>query len=208
MHLNGEQVDVVRARALQLLKEYVPFKWGDDHCKEVCTFYSKGFGTTCGCLAHWLMWRLGVSEKTILNWTDASRGTEFKTAKNLSKIYNGGKIPFINCMLGNNPLLQGKSPDLGDIVYIHEEPNGPQNTEHVFVFIKEEKRGANTIWKTAEAGQTGGTDAEFKERTVFLPGPGAKLTNRVKVSGNTPNRTIMGWLPLDVLEYTTWPPPS
>ena len=36
MYMNGEQMDVIRKKAGQLIDAYVPFRWGEPKSKEVC----------------------------------------------------------------------------------------------------------------------------------------------------------------------------
>ena len=64
MFMNGEQMDIIRAKAGQLLGAYGEFALGDAKSKQVCPGYAVGYGTTCGFLCHFLMWRLGVKDPT------------------------------------------------------------------------------------------------------------------------------------------------
>jgi hypothetical protein len=217
MYMNGEQMDVIRDKAGQLLDFYVPFKYGDANAKIVCPGYSVGYGTTCGFLCHFLMWRLGVKDAKRVNWNDPNRGLNSVAGDNIRRIYLGGAAPFIQCASTGkglkmaNPMLRGARPRLGDIVFIYE-PGGPQSSEHVFVFKSEEKRGGELIWHTAEAGQPGekgSTDSRMRERRVLMPDgkdPNAPTTlNEIgepdfALRRNT-NRTVIGWLDIGSLEY-------
>ena len=49
-----------------------------------------------------------------------------------------------------------------------------------------------------EAGQDHGTDAKLKTRTVMLTG---NFRGYTQISGNSPIRTIIGWLDLSRVEY-------
>src|SRR5205823_97755 len=93
-----------------------------------------------------------------------------------------------------NAFQAGWRPETGDIVYL----NAP---EHVFCFLD----GDDSQWITAESGQAGGTDANIREDRKVLPFNGTEW----KIQGNPsfpfPVRTIMGWLPLDQLDFG--PPP-
>lgn len=224
MKMNGEQMDVIRAKARKLLDEYVPFKWGDAHSKEICPGYSPGFGTTCGFLCHWLMWRLGVKDASRVNWTDEKRGLKAMPGDNIKRIYKGGEAPFIRCASYDkgisipNPMTTGARPRTGDIVFLYR-PGGVQADEHVFVFISEERIVDEVFWNTAEAGQPGAnnlsTDARFRKRRILLPKqptPGAlkpdpaAYCDEVKdpdfAVRRSANRTIIGWLDLGNLDYT------
>jgi hypothetical protein len=205
MFLNGEQVGLVRRNARDLLESVLknpPKQWNDSF-KDVCKDY--GGGTTCGFLCHWLLWRLGVSEqnlvnpgdfgghaKTIVNRNEA--GYTYSDRENIKRIrYN--KL-FVTA-IGTNALQMRNPPDTGDIIYIHEEPkpDGIDNTEHVFVFV--EKNGTNML--TAEAGQIDGKQGIFRSDRQWLP------ARTVKITGNSPVRSLIGWLPIDKFDYR--PPP-
>jgi hypothetical protein len=215
MFMNGEQMDVIRARAAQLLEVYGVFKWGDAKSKQVCPGYAPGFGTTCGFLCHFLMWRLGVKDATRVNWNDPSRGLKMGLDANIKRIYLGGAPPFVRCasmakgVKMPNPLVAGKRPLLGDIVFIFE-PGGTQSTEHVFVFRKEERRGSELVWHTSEAGQPGAkgsTDARARERRLIMPKRNDQPTWLNEVGEpdfalrRNSNRAIIGWLDIGSLEY-------
>lgn len=223
MKMNGEQMDVIRARALRLLNEYVPFKWGDAHSKEICPGYAPGYGTTCGFLCHWLMWRLGVSDAGRVNWTDPSRKLKAMPGDNIKRIYKGGEAPFVRCgaydkgVRIHNPMANGARPRTGDIVFLYR-PGGVQADEHVFVFVSEERQVNDTWWTTAEAGQPGkdnvATDARFRKRRIILPSPAAASDKSADPASfcdevNDPdfsvrrkhNRTIIGWLDIGNLDY-------
>jgi hypothetical protein len=197
MRLNGEQVDEMRRNAEYLLNWALPFKPGDETYAEVCKDYG-GSGTTCAFLCHWLMWRLGVIDVSRINRAEGA-GKErpaltYTHGANISRIVQDYKPPFVKTY-GTNAWLVGKRPDVGDICFIFEAPSGPQVTEHVFCFMSGEATGP---WRTAEAGQDFGTHGKFRTDRVLLPG--------LKLSGNSPNRHLMGWLPLDELEFG--PPPK
>jgi hypothetical protein len=193
--LNGEQVEQMRRSAFFLLDTMLPFKDTDAAYKEICKDYG-GAGTTCGFLCHWLMWRLGVADKTRVN-RDAP-GYTYRPGDNLSRIVQAYKPPFVKTF-GTKILQTGKRPKKGDICYIYQAPDGAQNTEHVFCMLRDAPQSG--VWDTAEAGQDYGRWGRKREdRMLFLESTGAKIT------GNTPIRTLMGWLPLDELEYV--PPPK
>lgn len=214
---SAEQMVALRAYALRLISQNVPFQRGDAKYKEIVetTGWRKtpdNPGTTCGFLCHWLMWKLGVGDPAILNWTDKARRTEWKVGQNISKIWNTGRPPFkqiaqpyappsrqnptVNMLeLGGSMGIGG--PQAGDSVFIRE-PGGPGGSEHVFVFLRSRKVANGLEWDTAEAGQDHGTDAKLKTRTVFLTG---NFRGYTTISGNSPIRTVIGWLDLSQVEY-------
>jgi hypothetical protein len=155
MEMNGEQMDVIRSYAMELVDGILPYKAGDSKYQQVvgaCGWQKgTGPGTTCGFLCHWMMWKLGVTNPEILNWNTAY--SRFETARNVEKIWNKGQFPFRQIAnpyakpRQKNPIFNilelqhmngGPSPgDIigprpGDIVMIKdlEKPN----SEHVFVF--------------------------------------------------------------------------
>jgi hypothetical protein len=162
MNLNGEQMDVIRQYAMELMSYALPYQQGTDKYKEVveATGWKKtpgNPGTTCGFLCHWMMWKLGVKNTDILNWNDTTRRTKFETGKNVDKIWHKGQVPFrqiadpydrrmpdLNLgLLGMKNLmvnflelatLNGAigGPRAGDIVMIKDPAK--VNSEHVFVF--------------------------------------------------------------------------
>jgi hypothetical protein len=220
MYLNGEQMDVIRKKAGQLIDAYVPFKWGEPKSKEVCpTYGGPGAGTTCGFLCHFLLWRLGVKDAWRVNWNDPGRGLTATPGENIMRIYRNGAAPFVRCASTDpqgrvpNPLNRGVRPRLGDIVFLYR-PGGQQSDEHVFVFVKEEGIGTDTIWHTAEAGQPGAkgsTDARPRQRWLVMPDARAGSDAPVKVDETQhvtfdlrrgSNRTVIGWLDIGQLDYT------
>lgn len=208
MLLNGEQADGLRKKARELVASVVPFTYGDANYTKVCKFYQKGYGTSCGCLCHWMLYELGASNADIVNWTDAGRGLRFIAGQNIARIWHRGAKPFVSCHgQAHNPLLRGLRPFSGDIVFIHQ-PGGPQNKEHVFVFLEQVTEGGRVKWKTAESGQEGGTDAKFKTRVLHLSSDStAKMSADVKISDKDDtgpmdgDRTVMGWLDISSLDY-------
>lgn len=194
MKLNTDQVKRMRMSAFFLLDTILPFREGDDAWREVCKDYG-GAGTTCGYLPHWLMWRLGVTDAKRINRTE--RGFTYMPGHNLRRIVQDYAPPFIRTH-GAQVLQSGRRPECGDICYIYQMPDGPQNTEHVFCVLRQPY--GSGAWDTAEAGQDHGRWGRKREDRMLLAGTDAKIT------GNTPARTLMGWLPLDELDYG--PPPK
>jgi hypothetical protein len=211
------EIDILRGYAMRLIDEKVPFHRGDATYKEVVetTGWIKtpdNPGTTCGFLCHWLMWKLGVGDKAVLNWPDDSRGVKWKIGENISKIWNKGARPFVQITMPyapttkQNPLVNmlelGASmgiggPQPGDSIFIRE-PGGSPGSEHVFVFLRSRKTPNGVEWDTAEAGQEHGTDAKLKVRTLQLSG---NIRGYTKITGNDPIRHVIGWLDLSLVDY-------
>ena len=207
MYLNLEQVELLRAKARRLLKSMLPFNdvEGDpslDKYNEVCKDYG-GDGTTCGLLCHWLLWRLGASAqnrvapsafrsnaKPIINRSET--GFCYYPGEDLSRLVCN---PYFVKTFGTDALQNGLRPGAGDIVYIAQEPGRPQNADHVFVFVEDE----GSHWLTAESGQECGKWGRFRRDRRLL------ACEQGNLSGNTPIRSIMGWLPIDKLDYDCAP---
>ena len=195
MKLDSDQVEQMRRSAFFLLDTILPYKDGDANYKVVCKDYGGG-GTTCGFLCHWLLWRLGVTDTTRIN--RAEKGFTYMPGDNLSRIVQGYAAPFVKAY-GTGVLQSGKRPRTGDICYIYEAPKGAQNTEHVFCMLRDAPQAG--AWSTAESGQEYGKWGKKRDDRMLLPD--AKSAN---IAGNTPMRTLMGWLPLEELDYG--PPPQ
>jgi peptidoglycan hydrolase-like protein with peptidoglycan-binding domain len=192
-----------RQLAKRLIDAYVPSDTGDPRFSEIAQDYG-GVGTTCGFLCHWLLWRLGCANREIVN-RKAPGGFSYRIAQNISRIWNGGRPPFVSTL--NNSILQsGGRPQLGDIVFIKTDPTIASGAgEHVFVFLEEVVRDGRVIWKSADAGQknaAGKEGARHVEREFILQGRRGLLRK-----GNG-ERTIMGWLPLANLQFGPLPAPK
>lgn len=175
--------DEASTYAMELLKLYVPFEPGDPKFAEVCKDFG-GSGTTCGFLCHWLMWRLGIRDPSIVNRAEPSDGLKYHIGMNIAMIFRGGKSPW-------HKMQAGDVPEPGDVCLVS---NGPPTTEHVFVFMSQETDDAgNVFWNTADGGQTAPngkyTAGKFCRRQL----KGTKLGDR----------TVWGWIPLKELKFET-----
>src|SRR5436305_6156829 len=61
---------------------------GFDH---IAKNYGEGAGTTCGFLPHWLLWRLGCRDATLVNRTCRGEGFRFRISENLMIFQSIGK---------------------------------------------------------------------------------------------------------------------
>jgi hypothetical protein len=178
----------LRERALALVNSVVPSDRGDATFDELAADWTGG-GTTCGFLCHWLLYKLGCTDTSLVNRNAPDVGLSYVDGRNISKLYHGAASPFVawSAKLGRN------SPQPGDVVFIRGDGN---TSEHVFVFLSEEVTADGTYWNTAEAGQTndaGKQCARLKRRRQLLIG------STLKVSGNSPERNVIGWVDLDLL---------
>jgi len=211
MYINGEQADIIRAKAVKLVTDVLDFTRGDHTYKEVCKGYSPGFGTSCTFLPHWMLLNLGVSganmskgvpkegaspkPRPLINRDDLARGTKMVAGDGVSVIANSPAFVTMK------PNLQAY-PQPGDIVIIQKEPYH-QPDEHVFVFLG---KLADNLWDTGESGQAaskaadGAVEGKRKKREM-------RITDKSMIAKATPDkpvdRKVQGWLDISKLDYVS-----
>lgn len=167
--------------AMELLKLYVPFEPGDAKFKEVCKDFGNS-GTTCGFLCHWLMWRLGVRDPSVVNRSEPSDGLKYIPGMNIAMIFRGGKAPW-------RKMKAGDTPEPGDVCLVS---NGPPATEHVFVFVSQEVDANGAVfWNTADGGQ-------LAPNGKYVAG---KFCRRQLKGTTLGSKTVWGWIPLKELQF-------
>lgn len=176
----------LRRWAVDLVDTVTPSERGDAAFDEVADGWD-GRGDPCGYLCHWLLDRLGCTDPTLVN-----RGPSYVDGRAIAKLYHGGTAPFVRATPGARP-----SP--GDVVFLRGFQRD-RTAEHVFVFLSEEFTADGTVWHTAEAGRFGaagtpGTPGIRRGRRRPLVGSGP-----LRLSGETPERTVIGWVDLDQLD--------
>jgi hypothetical protein len=208
--LNADQLKAMRECAWWLLETNLPYKTGDETYKVICRDYGGHPGTTCGFLCHWLMWRLGVTNKN-LSTIPTVGGNKRPPRTTVNRREDGFRYQDgdnISCLVHNpnfittagpkdNAIQRGLRPQIGDIVYIYQTDPVANGSDHVFCFNGLEENGR---WRTGESGQEYGEWGKMRTDRQLLLGKIPKL------SGNTPSRTLMGWLPLEKLDFG--PPPE
>lgn len=174
----NRQPDLIHQVAAELLTMYVPSRYDDPKFQEIING-DYGGGTTCGFLAHWLMWRLGCRVRGLVNRTEPDGGLNYVNSKNVARIRWNNYFK----------VYKGGTPLPGDIVFVS---NGPPATEHILLFLKNE----DGVWTSADAGQPDPIDgrqcALIRERTL----QGGKLVSSYS------SRQIQGWIPIDTLPLT------
>jgi hypothetical protein len=201
MTLSDLDMAPIREHAALLIDAYVPSDTGDARFDHIAKDYG-GLGTTCGYLCHWLMWRLGSDSTDIINRGEP--GFTYVPGANISRIWNLGQPPFIS-VFGTDLLQQGLQPQYGDIVFIKQGLDGPQVTEHVFVFLDlVETFDGTLMWRTAEAGQPN----EYNQECARIKWRELRLGAEVgaQLGGGNPARDIIGWISLAELSYNFMPP--
>ncbi len=203
MFINGEQADVIRAKAVKLVTDVLDFSRGDLVYQDVCKGYQPGFGTSCTFLPHWMLLQLGVTKdnstkgvngrpRGLINRTDLARGTTLVPGDGVSVIANSPAFVKMKPNLGAFP-----SP--GDIVIIQSDPY-KQSDEHVFVFLG---KISDTAWDTGESGQArsdaknGVIEGKRKSRAMRIS---AKSMVAAAADGK-PDRKVQGWLDISKLDY-------
>jgi len=180
----------LRDQAKEIVDAVVPSDIGDAKFTEIIgdpPMYTEGpnAGTTCGFLASYLLFELGVRDPRIVNRNDPESGLQYHISENISRLISGAKA------LGawrDGP--HGIKP--GDIFFIS---NGPSPTEHVGVFRGQPDAGH---WDTADAGQTnsaGRQAARFQTRTF-------DGTNLGTLNGQ---KKIQGYVDIDALPIAVRP---
>ena len=112
-----------RERGVALLRAYFPAKGtfgqgtiGFDHIVKDYT----NSGTTCGYPTHWMLWRLGCSEKSLVNRYEPDTDFTYTDGANLSKIFHN--YAFVNVLSNKSAREQFLSgaiyPKPGDTIFI------------------------------------------------------------------------------------------
>jgi Putative peptidoglycan binding domain/OmpA family len=191
----------LRTFAECLVREYVPSDTGDSKFNQIAKDYG-GMGTTCGFLCHWLLWRLGCTNREIVNRNEPDGGYVYRIAQNISRLWNLGRTPFLSTY-NNSRLPDGNRPQAGDLVFIKTNPADTTGAgEHVFVFLQEINENGIIFWESADAGQRNSANQEcarIVKRRFDLGSRGGTLSNQFGT------RHVMGWLPLDNLQFGSRP---
>lgn len=183
-----------RTQALALIREYVPSTYGDPKFAEILNgSWAPGYGTTCGYLTSWLLWRLGCIDRVLVNRADVERGLTYRSGQNMAAIVTGGK------RLGAWRTTGRPRP--GDIYHVHIDPpivrpdGSLDYRDHVGVVLRDD----GGTWHTADAGQGVGRaqSALYRDRVV-IPGP------RLRLQFSEPR--YVGWLDLDAIPLDGEPP--
>ena len=176
---------------VELVRSYVPFDYGGAKFKEVCRDYVMPYGTTCGFLPIWALWRAGCRDPKFINRTDPDSGLIYKNGANLARLWNKGHPPF-------EPYVADMTFTPGDILYIYDGLDGAghnPNTEHVFIYLDSEvdEVDGKTYMISADAGQT---NAKGQQAAKILK----RLWNGRSIGKNA-DRKIVGRLSPSKLTY-------
>lgn len=191
--------------------------------------YGQGFGTTCGFLPHYLLWRFGCRDNTLVNRSAPVEGLSYHISQNLSLFQPGRKQPRPSWTALDN---EQKTRDAikpgtlkpGDFVIIRGDfwKNKATNvrdidSSHIFVFLKQVEASGNKVkWRVAQSGQN--TNArmqaahittltgELREGEVMdlgKPYKGPNLVFIANIDGEEPNfpRRVVGYTNLDAVSF-------
>ncbi len=172
-----------------------------------------GGGTTCGFLPHWLLWRLGCKDATVVNryepdtdfgYTDQVNLDRFLSHKQFTRVAFPDSGYGANAKgLNDEKFLDRKIyPKTGDAVIIQgkKSPSG-NDSSHIFIVLDDGLWDRNVkgkgIWRIAETGQgSGGSGHIFKRGVEFKDGKW-----NVNADGKAADRWMLGWFNIDNLDF-------
>ena len=235
-----------RTSIVELCKKLIPetkeygeyLHWHQVGFDNLAKDYGQGFGTTCGFLPHWLLWRFGCRDNTLVNRSEPPEGLTYFIGENLSILQdsNGRKAKRPSWVKLDTPqntidAANGRGPKPGDFVIIRGGFWMDKATEkrtvdsaHVFVLLDIlEANGKTVKWRVAQSGvrnhaqQQGahimvltGTleDGEVAEGGSTHKGP--NLVFFANIQGEEPNfpRRVIGYTDLDKVGFGAGPSPK
>ena len=141
-------------------------------------------GTTCGYVPPWLLWRLGITDASIIDRTSIEDGLVYTPGAQIARLISGAKK--FGAWHAFKPGVS--EPEPGDPVYFFREgPSGSfQGGEHVAIF-----RGTDgASWTTTDGGRGAVTAQRIERVKRPLVGNGEEL----QFSGGP--RAIIGFVSL------------
>ena len=206
-----------RDRGVALLRAYFPAKGtfgqgtiGFDHIAKDYT----NIGTTCGYPTHWMLWRLGCTEKSLVNRYEPDTEFTYTNSENLSKIFHSQA--FVNVLSNKSAQEQFLSgairPEPGDTIFIStgevmvdvttkvgdksETHKEKRWKEHVYQVLKWKSGTAKDkiMWEVANSGQ----GAEGKQSAEILDARGVTYRGGAWYDTND-QRQFYGWLDISKL---------
>lgn len=213
-----------RTRAVQLLTSYFPasgeaFGQGTIGFDHIVKDYGNS-GTTCGFPTHWLLWRLGCNDESLVNRYEPDTNLKYTDSQNISKIHNSHAFISLENKMNREQFLSGAiCPQPGDTLFISDgkktyekkvkQKDGSETTtmvtqwdEHVYQVVGDKNGTArDTVkWKVANAGM----GERGKQSGKLLPARGVYYSNGEWFDTND-KRKLVGWLNLDRLSAGTAP---
>jgi hypothetical protein len=161
-----------RASVVALCKLFLPetidlnaaLHWNQIGFDHIAKDYGEGSGTTCGFLPHWLLWRFGCTDGTLVNRCAPEQGLKYTDQQNISRLNNPKAAARIrvDSALTTAMASNAGGPKQGDFIIIRgafwwDKDHKVQNRDsaHVFVLLDVVKAdGKEVVWKIAQAGIT------------------------------------------------------
>ncbi len=192
--------------------------------------YGQGFGTTCGFLPHYLLWRFGCRDSTLVNRSEPPEGLVHRIGQNLSifqPVYKKVTRPSWNALdteQKTRDVANGKGPQPGDFIivrggfWLEKSTNiRDRDSAHIMVLLKVlEANGKQVKWLVAQSGVSTNArlqgahitvlNGTLREDAVMEGNAEHKGPNLVFVSNilgeeaNFPRRVI-GYCNLDALTF-------
>ena len=150
--------------------------WGQVGFDNLAKDYGQGSGTTCGFLPHYLLWRFGCTDTTLVNRSEPQEGFRYRIGENLSIFQPQWKTrprpswvaiesrekPPAGSLSGEVLMDKARGPQPGDFIIIRGENWKDKTTgertldsAHIMVFLKQVGRTANSVdWLVAQSGMS------------------------------------------------------
>src|SRR5262249_27024735 len=160
-----------RDRIQELCEEFLPVTYDRNGCchwhqigfDHIAKDYGQGSGTTCGFLPHWLLWRLGCTDSSLVNRSSPGQGLKWPTGENL-RSFSRHAASYVKVDGALSAAMadrkSGRGPKPGDFVIIRggnwmnkETGERDRDSAHIFVLIEVRKAdGKEVEWKVAQTG--------------------------------------------------------
>ncbi len=220
----------LRAAAVRLCEAFLPetskrgeyLHWRQIGFDHIAKDYGQGFGTTCGFLPLWMLWRLGCRDNTLVNRAAPNEGLTYRIGENIS-IFSARKRPSwirLDSEIDTRAVANGGGPKPGDACVIRGGNwKNPQtgvrdrDSAHIMVLLEVLKADGKKIqWRVAQTGvsndalQQGGQittlNAELREGDTPEANGTHKGPNIIFVANilnEEPNfpRRLIGWSTLE-----------
>jgi hypothetical protein len=196
-----------------------------------------GAGTTCGFLPHWLLWRLGCRDNTLVNRACPDEELTYLDASNLSILLptrerpRASWVPLITAAR-TREVASGRGPTTGDFIIIRgrnwkdKDGKRTQDSSHIFVLLDVKRAdGKEVVWRVAQCGGTNNARQQAGHITTItgkvveeaVPegaepymAPGPNIVFHAQIIGEPPNfpRRVIGWTNLDAIGFGATPDAS
>lgn len=220
-----------RDAIVALCKQFLPetkeldqyIHWHEVGFDNIAKDYGQGMGTTCGFLPHWLLWRFGCRDNTLVNRSSPPEGLTYRVGWNISMFTPDGKRTPPSWMTMNEQRTRdaasGKGgPNSGDFVVVRggywlNPSTGKHDldSQHIFVLLDVvEANGKAVSWRVAQAGASNNALQQAAHITTLT----GKLSEDEALEGNMkvkgPNlvfgdRRVIGYCDIDKVGFGAGP---